>query len=451
CEALAGRKPILLDRDNFEEVMGKLKIDLQLSLGASGRVAMSFKELDDFRPERLFRELEIFDKLRSTRARLEDGSAFAATAKKLHDWSAKAPRPAKPVDPTQLGDFLDEVFAATEEQPAQTQAGVDWNNFLERVVGPYVVPKENPRQAEMTDVVDRATSGLMRALLHQTHFQSLEAAWRGLWFLVKRLPTDTTLKIAVLDVSRDELAADLAGEELDHSGLFRILVKETVGTPGAAPWAAVAGLYTFDARREDAELLGRIARIARAADAPFLASAHARLAGTPSFAAQADPDSWKDLHASDSQEAWTALRELPEAVYLGLALPRFLLRLPYGPGTDEVESFAIDEECARAHETNLWGNPALACACLLGEAFASAGWSLRPGMVQELENLPAYVYKVDDEPVMQPCAEVVLSVKAGQQLLALGLMPLLSIQGRDTVRLAQFLSLAGKELAGRWQ
>ena len=94
------------------------------------------------------------------------------------------------------------------------------------------------------------------------------------------------------------------------------------------------------------------------------------------------------------RRAWEALRKLPEASYLGLALPRFLLRLPYGADTDPTERFAFEEMDARPeHDHYLWGNPALACAYLLAQAFSQDGWDLRPGVVQEIESLPLHVYR----------------------------------------------------------
>src|SRR5207249_1423022 len=101
-----------------------------------------------------------------------------------------------------------------------------------------------------------ATGGQMRAILHHPAFQALEAAWRGLYFFVRRLDTDANLKLHFLDVSKAELAADLgAAEDLSTTGLYKLLVEQTVNTPGAKPWAVVVGHYTFDQQRPDVELL----------------------------------------------------------------------------------------------------------------------------------------------------------------------------------------------------
>src|SRR5207244_7572537 len=122
----------------------------------------------------------------------------------------------------------------------------DFQAVLRDIVAPFVEPKPDPQRPELVAQVDQAISGQMRALLHHPAFQALEAAWRGLFFLVRRLPTDAKLKLYLLDVSKAELAADLgAADDLSASGVYKLLVEQTVKTPGAPPWALVVGHYTF--------------------------------------------------------------------------------------------------------------------------------------------------------------------------------------------------------------
>lgn len=459
---LRGLRPIQVDRDNFEDVMAKLGVELHLGSGDGTRMAIRFKELDEFRPDRLVGQVEVFEKLRDTRKKLSNPATFAAAASEIGKWgsapsaAAKETEPAKAPEATQSlssENLLEQILGATESRrEAQPAQEVDWNNFLRKVVSSYTVPREDPRQAELVSVVDSATSGLMRALLHQPEFQALEAAWRGLFFLVRRLDTDANLKLYLLDVSRAELAADLtAAEDLASSGLYKLLVEQTVGTPGAQPWAVIAGNYSFGPSAADADLLGRLGMIARRAGAPFLAAANPAVVGCPSFGDTPDPDDWKPIEG-DAEEAWNAVRGLGEAAYLGLATPRFLLRLPYGKNTDAVEEFEFEEMTSPPnHEAYLWGNPAIACTYLLAETFSRKGWSMRPGMIEDIEGLPLHIFESDGESAAKPCAEAVLGSRASAAIDKVGVMPLLSVQGRDAVRLDRFRSLGSDKLAGRWQ
>src|SRR5262249_9920447 len=188
------------------------------------------------------------------------------------------------------------------------------------------------------------------------------------------------------------------------------------------------------------------------AGAPFLAAASTRLLGCDSLDATPSPRQWRlDKEAVAS---WTAVRRLPQAGWLGLGLTRFLMRLPYGKDTAPAETFAFEEfSAAPDHENYLWANPAIACACLLGEAFSESGWDLRPGEINEISGLPAHVYRADGESYLKPCAEALLGPDAAEAILDRGLMPLISMKGSDAVRLVRFQSIAlpTAPLAGRWR
>lgn len=136
-----------------------------------------------------------------------------------------------------------------------------------------------------------------------------------------------------------------------------------------------------------------------------------------------------------------------------MALPRFLLRLPYGKKTDPIESFDFEEMPeAPAHEDYLWGNPAFAWAVLLAQSFREYGWEMRPGLHAQIDGLPLHVYEHDGESELKPCAEALLTEEAAAHVLDNGPMPLVSLKGRDAAQLVRFQSIAEplRSLAGRW-
>jgi type VI secretion system protein ImpC len=449
---LQGRKPVLVDRDNFEDVMARLAPEVHLPLGGPGgpRISVRFRELDDFHPDRLYERLKIFQALRDTRDRLNDRATFDAAAAEVRSWSgvAKGPAPASASGAGTSGltarELFEQSLSATESRTGSTRparALDDFQAVLRDIVAPYVEPKPDPQHPELVAQVDQAIGGQMRALLHHPAFQALEAAWRGLFFLVRRLPTDVNLKIFLLDIAKPELAADLIAT-------FELLVEQV---PGAEPWTVLAGNYTFDQSADDAQLLARMAAVARHAGAPFLAAASTRLLGCDSLDATPAPRHWRA--DKETVEAWAAVRRLPQASWLGLALPRFLMRLPYGKQTAPAEKFAFEEfSAAPNHKDYLWANPAFACAYLLAEAFSESGWDMRPGEINEISGLPAHVYRADGESHLKPCAEALLSEDAAEAILDRGLMPLVSFKGSDAIRLVRFQSIAmpATPLAGRW-
>ncbi|MBW1790563.1 MAG: type VI secretion system contractile sheath large subunit, partial [Deltaproteobacteria bacterium] len=140
--------------------------------------------------------------------------------------------------------------------------------------------------------------------------------------------------------------------------------------------------------------------IARFAGAPFISAAHDHFLGCDSLADTPDSDDWKRSVDAKDRQAWEALRGFPDVTYLGLVLPRFLLRLPYGEACDPVDYFDFEEmPKGSVHANYLWGNPCFACALLLAQAFSRYGWDLRPGVIQDIGGLPLHVYKEQDESV----------------------------------------------------
>jgi type VI secretion system protein ImpC len=455
----AGSRLLAVDRDNLDEVLAGLGVELSLpGAGPDSRpVSVRFAGLADFEPDRLLERVEAFRQLRDLRRRLGNRATFAEAAAEVRGWlrgpttpePRTAPEPA-PADPDNLLEQVLQQSSPPSRRVEPFPGGGDWQAILQRLVAPHVAAPAGPEQAGLEAAVDAVLAEGLRAVLHHSAFRALEAAWRGVEFLVRRLETGPQLRLCLLDVAKEELAADLAGDDLRSTATYRRLAAPPPAVPESRSWAILVGNYTFGPEQADVELLGRLGRLARGAGAPFLAAAGSRVLGCASLAEAPEPD---NLPASPDAEAWEALRAAPEAQYLGLALPRFLLRLPYGPGSQPVEQLAFEEMTPAApHEAYLWGNPAFACAYLLGETFNRRGWAMRPGDLLDIDGLPLHVPEGDGGSQVKPCAEVVLSDRAVRALLDRGLMPLRSVRDRDAVHLAAFQSLAGpgQPLRGPW-
>ena len=60
---------------------------------------------------------------------------------------------------------------------------------------------------------------------------------------------------------------------------------------------------------------------------------------------------------------------------MGLAMPRFLSRLPYGAKTNPVEAFNFEEETGGGdHSKYTWSNSAYAMAANINRSFKLYGW-----------------------------------------------------------------------------
>jgi type VI secretion system protein ImpC len=450
-EPLRGRAPVPVDRDNVDEVLGRMNVRLRLESAGEG-LDVSFAGLDDFHPDHLFRRIGVFKALRDVRDRLQDTRTFQSALKVLQGITGETGQVAvqdREPQPSPSGSLLDLMMGEASAGGGKEGAGSpDMDAFLAAVVRPHLVAREDPEQARLTAVLDRIVSDLMAEVMHHPSFQALEASWRGVQFLCSRTETDETLQICLLDISARELASDLSThEDLSRTCLYRLLVEDA----REKPWAVLIGDYAFG--HQDAYTLGRMARVAAAAGAPFIARAEPSLVGCMSLEGNPDPASWKSFPDPETLAAWDDLRHLKEAAYLGLVMPRFLLRLPFGRETDAAETFDFEETAEGAvHEHYLWGNPAYACAYLLARSFVLDGWDMRPGSALEVDSLPLHVYQEGGASVLKPCAEIALTEAAADAIMDAGIMPLATIRDTDTARLVRFQSLAepSTALAGRW-
>ncbi|MFZ1641385.1 MAG: type VI secretion system contractile sheath large subunit [Candidatus Contendobacter sp.] len=457
---LASRPLLAVDVDRLDAVMAKLepKPRLPLAMASGADLTVGFAQLDDFHPDALYQRLDLFQALRRTRARLLDPASFAQAAAELAPLAAPEPVHPEPPAPSEgEAALLERLLGRAPAAPPtaqSTDAGANTlQTWLRTIVQPHIV-RTDPRQSAWVAAVDAAIGDQMRAILHQPAFQALEATWRGVHGLVADLDDDGA-RVFLLDITQQELLLDLraAGGKPQATGLHTLLIERGVRMPDGEPWTLLVGDYAFGAAPEDIALLAALGSLAAEAGGPFLAAAKPELLGCDSAATLADPTRWSPP-STEAGQNWLALRRCEIAPWLGLALPRVLLRLPYGKKTEPVEAFAFEEmPGGRDPDAYLWGNSAFACARLIAAAFAENGWDFNPGDVLELDECPAHVYEAAGERAMQPATEVLLGERAMLDILARGPMPLLGHRQRNTVRLARFQSLADPPaaLAGVWR
>ncbi|MCU9849881.1 type VI secretion system contractile sheath large subunit [Defluviimonas sp. WL0024] len=295
----------------------------------------------------------------------------------------------------------------------------------------------------MKAAVDASISAAMRLVLHHPEFQAIEAQWRTLDLIARSIETDDKLDVVLYDVSAEEIAADLASaDDLAQSGLVRLLTEEPLDEEnGRGGYSVLIGLYTFEETPPHAELLGRIARVAAHVDAPFIAAI------TPGYLDTRIEDRHKLV-----AEAWDTLRAMPEAGHLGLASPRFLLRRPYGAKSEPIYEFDFEEfTMSEGLGGMLWANPAVLVAILMARSFKQHGPGLQLGKIMSLGGMP-YHYVTDryGDQVALPCTERNLSVDKHAFTVQRGYMPVLSVKGRDEIRLGSFNSVSGAEILGPW-
>ena len=287
--------------------------------------------------------------------------------------------------------------------------------------------------------IDRKLAEQINLIMHNPQFQALESAWRGLHYLVNNTETDEMLKIKVFNISKKELAKTLKkfkGTAWDQSPIFKKVYETEYGQLGGEPYGCLVGDYYFDHSAPDVELLSGIAQVAAAAHAPFISAAAPATMQMDSWGELANPRDLTKIFQTPEYAAWRSMRESDDSKYVGLAMPRFLARMPYGAKTNPVEEFEYEEDTAGANSNKYtWCNAAYAMAVNINRAFKLYGWCSRIRGVESggaVEGLPVHTFPSDDGGVDMKCpTEIAISDRREAELAKNGFMPLIHRKNSD--------------------
>ena len=287
--------------------------------------------------------------------------------------------------------------------------------------------------------LDRKLSEQVNLILHHPDFQKLEGSWRGLHHLINHTETDEMLKIRFMNISKNDLGKTLKrykGTSWDQSPLFKKIYEAEYGQFGGEPFGCMVGDYAFDHSPPDVELLGEMSKISAAAHMPFIAGASPTVMQMDSWQELANPRDLTKIFTTPEYASWRSLRESEDARYLGLAMPRFLARIPYGAKTSPVEEFDFEEDTGMAdHSKYTWANAAYAMAVNINQSFKLYGWCSRIRGVESggaVEGLPVHTFPTDDGGVDMKCpTDIAISDRREAELAKNGFMPLLHRKNSD--------------------
>ncbi|MFK0311071.1 type VI secretion system contractile sheath large subunit [Pseudomonas sp. NPDC090233] len=280
--------------------------------------------------------------------------------------------------------------------------------------------------------LDRKLSEQVNLILHQEAFQSVESAWRGLHYLVSNTETDETLKIRVMNISKQEVHKTLRkfkGVAWDQSPVFKKLYEEEYGQFGGEPYGTFVADYYFNNSAPDVELLSQMAKISAATHCPLIAAADPSVMLMDSWQELANPRDLTKIFQTPEHAAWRSFRSSEDSRYVGLAMPRFLARAPYGAKTNPVEEFDFEETTSAAGCKDFtWANAAYAMAVNINRSFKHYGWCSQIRGIESggaVEGLPVHTFPTDDGGVDMTCpTEIAISDRREAELSKNGFMPL---------------------------
>lgn len=436
-QALAERRPVRVDIDNFESVFARIApwveiAGLQDETGLPLRLEL--RTMDDFTPDAVLARLPAVARAAMPAAQASATSATsAAGASTEEDAAATMAR--------LLGGQLPAGVPA--RAAAASAPGVDAvaERFIRQLVGAQ--PAAPAPAPSLPGGSNDAAAALLRQVLGDPAWRHLEGGWRAVDRFVRELDmADGDVRLELFDCRADELLADLGAVAGDpaRTALAPVLNGDGHGCD------IVVSLEEFGPGLAELSLLGGLAAAASAQGAVLLAGA------APALAAVATSQDAQVL-ASDECRVWRALRESALAPRIGLTFPRLLARLPYGPLTDPVAAFAFDEladaSSTTLHDRLVWRSAALDAALLLAQGHSDGGVETR----MQLEGLPAFVDRSGDEPRLQAVAEAWLGEREVGLLQAAGLITLQSDRRLPNARVSGWHSIAAEAgaLAGSWR
>jgi len=449
---LASDLPRKVDRDDLDAHVARIAPRLWISV-AGELVDLAFASMDDFHPDRLAVRLAALRSSSTPRRASESrepsttsaaASSLASPASPASDAPPSSAVPRMVSGGSLLDDMLDDAGApaaagvtpAAGRAPSAARSRSDeLSAFIDHAVAPHLVRSDSAAEAR-AEATQRETVDLLRLVLHHPNVQALEATWRSLELLVRRLDTDGDLHLFLLDAPLAQVAT-----AVEH-------VAQRRDAADPERWALVVALHAFADGAAGADAFARLAMAAKAVDAPCVAAAPLSFAGVDTVARLHD-----DEHTPAAvPDVYSLIRQSQDGHFLGLTFPRVMLRAPYGRENpcDTIDFDELDDP--ERHDHYLWGSGAMLVALLVGEAFAERGWAIGPRLPLDVGGLPYFTFRRGPETVAKSCAEMIMSERIARGLLARGLMPVAWIKDTDRVRVVEIRSVSepSAPLAGAW-
>jgi type VI secretion system protein ImpC len=336
--------------------------------------------------------------------------------------------------------LVDDIVLLTKIKPEEESYSVT-KRGVEALIAQLLAPGKTPSRVshsvitEMISEIDRKISKQLDAILHHAAYQKVESAWRSLKFIVDKTDFRENIKLELVNVSKDDLLNDFEeAPEIMKSGLYKTVYTSEYGTFGGKPYGAIIGNYDFGPGPQDVKLMQYLASVATMAHAPFIGAAGPQFFGVESFTELPALKDLKSVMEGPKYAKWNGFRETADSHYIGLTLPRFLLRLPYSPETVPVKSFEYREEVSNSHNDYLWGNAAFTFASRLTESFAKHRWCaniIGPMGGGAIRDLPVHVYEAMGAAQMKIPTETLISERREFELASEGFIALTMRKGSD--------------------
>jgi type VI secretion system protein ImpC len=331
------------------------------------------------------------------------------------------------------GSILDEILAESKMKPSDEGyeiARLGIQAFMQELLAPGKAVDKVDRGAVdvMIAEIDQRLSAQLNEILHAAEFQRMESAWRSLRFVVERVNFRENIKMEILSLSKEDLQADLDDSpDLTRSGFYRVVYSNEYGVFGGQPFGVMNLNYDFGPGSQDVETLRKVAAVSSMSHCPVITNASPAFFGDDTFCSVPNLKDLKSLFEGPQYARWRGFCESEDARYVGLCMPRFLLRVPYGEESAPVRSFNFQEDVVDHHERYLWGYASNALLTRIADSFAQYRWSpniIGPQSGGTVDALPLHTYKAMGEIQSKIPTEILLTERREYELSEQGLIGL---------------------------
>ena len=427
-------KITVIDIDNFDQVIAKLKPSIEVSPGFQ----LSFSELEDFHPENIYLNSSVFNNLRRLKKELQSPHSAQQAADEIRSLYQSAPRNTS-VETEKNNEENTDLITRLLGKPSSPiasatilQSNTTLEKYLQNLLEPHLLAETAADNKELIAFIDSVAEQLMQSILHSAPFQELESIWRSTYDLLFNEETDENQSFYLVDISKQVLLDDIGENEVMQSTIAKKLKKHGIQDFDEQAYTLMIANYTFSATVEDIQYLSLMGTFAGRFNSSFVAAV--------------DKSLIEDCILEDElsiNKSWQGFRSSEASEFVALTYPRILLRVPYGAGLEVVDNFPFEEfRETHEHEQLLWGNAAFACARLLIRQYLNPQF----GGSYELNDLPAYTYIKEGEQVLQACGEWLMNEQMINEIYAQGIMPFISFRNRNSVRLLGIQSVAMNSL-----
>lgn len=342
--------------------------------------------------------------------------------------------------PVEAGSLLDSIVSQTKLKPADEGYDVQ-RKGVSAFIAELIKPKNKAERInknlvdKMIAEIDQQLSQQLDEIMHHDEFQSLESSWRGLKLLIDRTEFRENIKVELLSVSKADLLDDFEdAPEVVKSGLYKQVYSAEYGQFGGEPVAVMIANYQFSPASPDVKLMQHVSSVAAMAHAPFIASAGPQFFDLDDFEGLPNLKDLKSIFEGPKYAKWNSFRESEDSRYVGLTMPRFLLRPPYDPEENPVKVFNYEENVSSDHEDYLWGNTAFTLGSRLTDSFAKFRWCpniIGPQSGGSVEDLPLHHFESMGEIETKIPTEILISDRKEFELADEGFIPLTMRKGTD--------------------